>query len=122
MALLTIAEALNKALEQEMKRDPSVMIMGEDVGLDGGVLESPTDSFNNLEQIVLWILHSPSRRSWERRLASRWRGMKPVAEIQFDGFVYPAFDQLISHAARIRNRSRGKLSCPLVVRFPYGGE
>lgn len=121
MALLTIADAINLALKQEMKRDPNVLIMGEDVGVDGGVFRI-TDGL---------IKEFGDQRVFDTPLAEAgivgtavglaMAGMKPVAEIQFDGFVYPAFDELISHAARIRNRSRGKYTCPLVVRFPFSG-
>lgn len=121
MPLLTIAAALNQALHQEMEKDSRVLVMGEDVGLNGGVFRI-TDG--------LYKKFGPDR-SIDTPLAEAaivgsaiglaMSGMKPVVEIQFDGFVYPAFDHLINHASRMRTRTRGKLTCPMVVRFPYGG-
>lgn len=121
MALITIAEALTLALRQEMAKDPRVLVMGEDVGQDGGVFRI-TDGL--LEKFgAERVFDTPLAESAivGTAIGLAMAGFRPVAEIQFDGFVYPAFDQLISHAARMRNRSRGKLSCPLVVRFPYSG-
>lgn len=121
MPLLTLADALNSALRQEMARDPTVMILGEDVGRDGGVFrisDGLIDTFG-ADRVVDTPLAESGIVGTAIGLAMA--GLRPVAEIQFDGFVYPAFDQLISHAARMRNRSRGKFTCPLVVRFPYSG-
>lgn len=121
MAELTIAEALNKTLFQEMERDPSIMILGEDVGYDGGVFritDGLVAKFGD-ERVIDTPLAEAGIIGTAVGLAMA--GMKPVAEIQFDGFVYPAFDQIINHAARMRNRSRGKFTCPLVIRFPYSG-
>lgn len=121
MALLTIAEALNLALKQEMKRDPTVLIMGEDVGVDGGVFRI-TDGLIK-EYGDSRVVDTPLAEAGivGTAIGLAMAGMKPVAEIQFDGFVYPAFDELISHASRMRNRSRGKYTCPMVLRFPYSG-
>lgn len=121
MALHTIASALNLALRQEMAKDPRVMILGEDVGVDGGVFRITDGLIKEFgeERVVDTPLAEASIVGAAIGLAMS--GMRPIAEIQFDGFVYPAFDQLINHASRIRNRSRGKLSCPLVIRFPYSG-
>lgn len=121
MALLTIAEAINQALDQEMKRDKNVMILGEDVGVDGGVFRITDGLIKKYgeDRVVDTPLAEAGIVGTAIGLAMA--GMKPIAEIQFDGFVYPAFDQLISHAARMRTRSRGRFTCPLVVRFPYSG-
>lgn len=121
MPLLTLADALNKALFQEMQRDPTVLILGEDVGKDGGVFRISDGLFEAFGADR--VIDTPLAESGivGTAIGLAMAGMKPVAEIQFDGFVYPAFDQLISHAARMRNRSRGKYTCPLVVRFPYSG-
>src|SRR3989344_2442239 len=121
MAKLTIIEAINLALKQEMKKDKSVLVLGEDVGVDGGVFRA-TDGLLKLfgkERVIDTPLSEAGIVGTSIGMALG--GFKPVAEIQFDGFVYPAFDQLVSHAARFRTRSRGTLSCPLVVRFPYSG-
>ena len=121
MAKLTIIEAINLALKQEMKKDKSVLVLGEDVGVDGGVFRA-TDGLLKLfgkERVIDTPLSEAGIVGTS--IGMSLAGLKPVAEIQFDGFVYPAFDQLVSHAARFRTRSRGTLSCPLVVRFPYSG-
>lgn len=121
MALLTIAEALNQALSQEMANDKRVMILGEDVGQDGGVFRITDGLMQKFGEDR--VVDTPIAESGivGTAIGLAAAGMRPVAEIQFDGFVYPAFDQLICHAARMRNRSRGKHSCPMVVRFPYSG-
>lgn len=121
MARLNMVQAINLALRQEMERDPTVLVMGEDVGKDGGVFRV-TDG--------LWqkfgderVIDTPLSESGivGTAIGMAIYGLRPVAEIQFDGFMYPAFDQLISHAARMRTRSRGRFFCPLVVRAPYSG-
>lgn len=119
--ILTLADSLNLALTQEMARDPSVMIMGEDVGVDGGVFRISDGLLQQYGEDR--VIDTPLAESGilGTAIGLAMAGMKPICEMQFDGFVYPAFDQLVSHAARMRNRTRGKLTCPLVVRFPYGG-
>lgn len=121
MALLTIAEALNLALKQEMKRDPTVLLMGEDVGVDGGVFRITDGLIKEFGDSRVFDTPLAEAGIVGTAIGLAMAGMKPVAEIQFDGFVYPAFDELISHASRMRNRSRGKYTCPLVLRFPYSG-
>lgn len=121
MAKLTVVEAVNLALKQELKSDKSVILLGEDIGVDGGVFRA-TDGLQKLygkERVIDTPISESGIVGTSIGLAIG--GLKPVAEIQFDGFVYPAFDQLISHASRIRTRSRGTLSCPIVIRFPYSG-
>ncbi len=120
MIKTTLVGAINLALKQEMQRDKRVIVMGEDVGKDGGVFrvtEGLYDLFGENRAIDTPLAESGIVGTMIGLAAS---GMRPVGEVQFDGFVYPAFDQLISHAARIRNRSRGRFSCPLVLRMPYG--
>lgn len=121
MPQLTIAEAINQALNQEMERDPRVLVMGEDVGVDGGVFRITDGLFKRFGEDR--VIDTPLAESGivGTAIGLAMSGMRPVVEIQFDGFVYPAFDQIVNQAARIRNRSRGKFSCPLVIRFPYGG-
>lgn len=121
MAVMTMVQALNLALKQEMARDKSVVLMGEDVGKNGGVFRV-TDGLQKQfgeERVIDTPLAELGIVGAAVGMAIA--GLRPVVEIQFDGFMYGAFDQLISHAARIRNRSRGVYSCPLVVRAPYGG-
>ncbi len=114
-------QAINDALMYEMGRDPSVMVLGEDVGKEGGVFRATAGLQQKYgkERVVDTPLSENGIVGSAVGLAIN--GMKPVAEIQFSGFVYAAYDQLISHASRMRQRSMGRFSVPLVVRMPYGG-
>jgi 2-oxoisovalerate dehydrogenase E1 component beta subunit len=117
----TLVEAVTLALARALAEDESVMVLGEDVGLDGGVFratEGLLDRFGP-ERVLDTPLSEAAIAGLSVGLAAH--GMRPVAEIQFLGFAYPAIDQLISHAARLRNRTRGRLSCPMVLRAPMGG-
>src|SRR3989338_9904308 len=121
MAKLNMVQALNQALHQEMELDSSVLVLGEDVGHEGGVFRVT----EGLEQkFGTWrALDTPLAESGicGAAIGMAVNGMKPVAEIQFCGFSFYAFHQIICHAARLRNRSRGRFTVPLVVRIPYGG-
>lgn len=121
MAKLTIVEAVRSALECEMKKDERVIVLGEDVGLDGGVFRATDGLFKKFGDRR--VIDTPLAESGivGTSIGMALMDLRPVAEIQFDGFTYPALDQLFSHAARIRNRTRNTYTCPLVVRFPYGG-
>ncbi|MGH8871601.1 MAG: pyruvate dehydrogenase (acetyl-transferring) E1 component subunit alpha [Acidimicrobiia bacterium] len=117
---MTMAEAITAALDQAMKRDPSVIVLGEDVGLSGGVFrvtEGLQASYGEAR-----VIDTPLNESGivGTAVGMALAGARPVAEIQFDGFVYPAFDQIVSHLGRFRFRSRGKSEVPVVVRFPNG--
>ena len=121
MAKLTMVQAINLALQEEMARDDRVIVLGEDVGRDGGVFrvtEGLLDRFGS-ERVIDTPLAESAIVGAAIGMAAY--GLRPVAEIQFLGFLYGAFDQLFSHAARLRGRSRGRFTCPLVVRTPYGG-
>lgn len=117
---LNMVQAINLALKEEMQRDESIVILGEDVGRDGGVFRV-TEGLLELfgEQRVI---DTPLAESGivGTAIGMAVYGLRPVAEIQFMGFIYPAVDQIFSHASRIRNRSRGRFTCPLVIRTPYG--
>ncbi len=120
MADITLIEAINLALAYEMRADREVVILGEDVGADGGVFRA---TINLLKEFgPERVMDTPLAESMIAGLSVGMavRGMKPVAEFQFMGFIYPAIDQIINHAARLRNRTRGRLSCPLVFRTPFG--
>ena len=121
MALLNMVEAINLALAEELERDPDVLLLGEDVGKEGGVFRVT----EGLQQRfgVGRSIDTPLAESGIVGVALGMAilGLKPVAELQFMGFLYPAFDQIISHVGRLRNRSRGIYSAPLVIRMPYGG-
>src|SRR5919106_1074873 len=121
MAQLSLAKALNDGLRAAMERDPKVIVMGEDVGKLGGVFRV-TDGLQKDfgEQRVM---DTPLAESGIMGISIglALRGYRPVCEMQFDGFSYPALDQVISHLAKYRNRSGGTQSMPVVCRIPYGG-
>jgi pyruvate dehydrogenase E1 component beta subunit len=118
---LTIAQAVRDAMLEEMDQDERVIVLGEDVGVDGGVFRATDGLIERFgaERVIDTPLAESSIIGMSVGLAAT--GFRPVAEIQFMGFVYPAINQLFGHAARMRNRTRGRLSCPMVVRMPYGG-
>jgi pyruvate dehydrogenase E1 component beta subunit len=117
----TIAQAVRDAMRDEMARDESVLVLGEDVGVDGGVFRATDGLIEQFgpDRVIDTPLAESSIIGMSVGLAAT--GFRPVAEIQFMGFVYPAINQLFGHVARFRNRTRGRLSCPMVVRMPYGG-
>jgi pyruvate dehydrogenase E1 component beta subunit len=115
-----MVQAINLTLREEMERDPGVVILGEDVGKDGGVFritEGLHERFGPDRVIDTPISESAIVGA---AIGMAVYGLRPVAEIQFMGFIYPAIDQIFSHAARIRSRSRGRYACPIVIRAPYG--
>ncbi|OGP65170.1 MAG: 2-oxoisovalerate dehydrogenase [Deltaproteobacteria bacterium RBG_13_47_9] len=121
MAKLNMVEAINSALREEMERDERVVILGEDVGREGGVFRV-TDGLQEKfgpDRVV----DTPLAESGivGVALGMAMNGLLPVAEIQFDGFLYPCLDQITNHIGRMRNRSRGRFTSPLVIRVPYGG-
>lgn len=120
MSELNLVQAINLGLRQEMSRDERVVVLGEDVGVNGGVFRVTNGLINDFPGRVF---DTPLAEAGIIGVSVGLAvyGLRPVAEIQFEGFLFPAFNQLINHAARIRWRSRGKYSCPLVVRCPIGG-
>jgi pyruvate dehydrogenase E1 component beta subunit len=121
MTEMTMLEAIRNALDYEMGKDKTVCVFGEDVGANGGVFRV-TDGLQK-KHGEKRVFDTPLAESAivGSAIGMAIAGLKPIAEVQFSGFMYPAFDQLISHASRIRTRSRGKYTCPLVVRTPYSG-
>ncbi len=121
MPNITLIEAVTLALAYEMRQDPNVLILGEDVGLNGGVFRA-TDGLQK-EFGEERVLDTPLAEAMIAGLTIGMaaQGLKPVCEFQFMGFIYPAINQIINHAARIRNRTRGRLTCPAVFRAPFGG-
>ena len=121
MAAITLIEAITQALAYEMKHDENVIVLGEDVGINGGVFRATA----GLQQIFgdQRVLDTPLDETTIAGLTVglATQGMKPVAEAQFDGFMYPMIDHIICHAARMRYRTRGRLTCPMVLRVPWGG-
>ncbi|MGE5830116.1 MAG: alpha-ketoacid dehydrogenase subunit beta [Micromonosporaceae bacterium] len=121
MATLTIGKALNEGLRRALESDPKVLIMGEDVGKLGGVFRI-TDGLQKDfgdERVIDTPLAESGIVGTAIGLAIR--GYRPVCEIQFDGFVFPAYDQIVSQVAKMHYRSRGKVRLPIVIRIPYGG-
>jgi pyruvate dehydrogenase E1 component beta subunit len=121
MPEVTLIGAVNMALARAMEEDENVIIMGEDVGVNGGVFratEGLIDRFGPER-----VRDTPLAETMIAGLAVGMaaQGLRPVAEIQFMGFVYPTMDHLVNHAARFRNRTRGRLTCPMVLRAPFGG-
>jgi pyruvate dehydrogenase E1 component beta subunit len=116
-----LVEAINHGLMLEMESDPSVVLLGEDVGKEGGVFRV-TDGLQ-VKFGADRVMDTPLAESGivGVSIGMAVKGLKPVAEIQFEGFLPPAMDQIMNHASRIRNRSRGRFTCPLVIRSPWGG-
>jgi len=121
MADITLIEAVTQALAYELEADKNVVIFGEDVGKNGGVFRATVGLQEKFGEKR--VFDSPLAESMIAGLAvgMSLQGLKPVAEFQFMGFIYPAVNQIVSHAARMRNRTRGRLHCPLVFRAPFGG-
>jgi pyruvate dehydrogenase E1 component beta subunit len=118
---LTLVEAVCAALGRAMEEDPKVIVFGEDVGIDGGVFRATDGLVQRYGSRR--VLDTPLSEALIAGMAvgAAARGLRPVAEIQFMGFIYPAIDQLVNHASRLRTRTRGRLTCPMVLRAPYGG-
>lgn len=121
MAVLSFIEAIHLAMKEEMERDESVFILGEDVGKKGGVFKATQGLY---EQFGEWrVLDTPLSESAIAGVAigAAMAGMRPIAEMQFADFILPAANQIISEAAKIRYRSNNDWNCPIVIRAPYGG-
>lgn len=118
---LNIVQAVNQALKNELTNDKTVVVYGEDVGVEGGVFRATVDL--QKEFGADRVFDSPLAESAivGTAIGMAINGLKPVVEMQFSGFMYPAFNQVITHVARMRNRSRGKYALPMVIRTPYGG-
>lgn len=117
----TMVQALNQAMQLEMERNETVLLLGQDVGIDGGVFrvsEGLLEKFGSKR-----VIDTPLSESGivGTAIGMAAYGLRPIAEIQFMGFILPAFNQIVAHAARLRNRTRGRYQVPLVIRMPYGG-
>ena len=120
MAQITLVEAINFALKHEMERDASVVVLGQDVGVDGGVFRA---TLGLAERFGAGrVIDTPLAEALiaGMSIGMAVEGLKPVAEIQFSGFAYTTIDQILNHAGRMRYRTRGRLSCPMVLRTPCG--
>jgi len=118
---LTLVQAVRDAMHDEMALDDDVVVMGEDVGKNGGVFRATEGLYDEFGENR--VIDTPLAESGivGTAIGMAAYGLKPIAEIQFLGFIYPAFDQIVSHAARLRTRSRGRFTAQMVVRAPYGG-
>ncbi|KLV05408.1 2-oxoisovalerate dehydrogenase [Photobacterium aquae] len=121
MANITLLDAVNLALHHEMQHDSNVVVLGEDVGDNGGVFRATAGLKEKFgcKRVIDTPLAEALIGGIAVGMASQ--GLRPVAEFQFQGFVFPAMEHLVCHAARIRNRTRGRLTCPAVFRAPFGG-
>ncbi len=121
MPEVSLVEAVNLALAHEMQADESVVVLGEDVGVNGGVFRATAGLQQRFgkERVMDTPLAETLIAGMSIGLAAQ--GFKAVPEIQFMGFIYPTIDQILSHAARLRYRTRGRMTCPMVLRAPFGG-
>lgn len=120
MAEINLVEAINLALAHEMQRDANVIVLGEDVGIDGGVFRATQGLLERFGKQR--VIDTPLAESLIAGLAVGMaaQGLKPVAEIQFSGFIYATIDHIVNHASRLRHKTRGRLTCPMVLRAPCG--
>ncbi len=120
MSAITLVEAVNQALAFELEHDDNVICLGEDIATNGGVFRATEGLHKKFPERVL---DTPLAESMiaGTAIGMATQGLRPVAEFQFMGFIPPAIDHILNHASRMRNRTRGRLSCPIVFRAPYGG-
>jgi len=118
--IMTMIQAINQALAQEMERDDRIVVLGQDVGRNGGVFRTTEGLFDRFGPER--VMDTPLAESGiiGASIGMTALGLRPVPEIQFMGFIYPAFNQIVSHVARLRNRTRGRFTVPLTIRTPYG--
>lgn len=121
MKVMNMVQAINQALDIKLADDESVVIYGEDVGVEGGVFRVTQNLQKKYGEQRVFDCPLAESAIAGTALGMSINGLKPVVEMQFSGFVYPAFNQIISHVARIRNRSRGRYIAQMVIRMPYGG-
>ena len=117
----SLLEAINLALHRAMREDPDVLVLGQDVGVEGGVFRATDGLLSTFGSNRVFDTPLAEAGSTGFCVGLAAQGFKPVLEIQFMGFVYSAIDQLCNHASRLRTRTRGRLTCPLVLRAPFGG-
>ena len=121
MPLLNLLEAVNTALDTEMAKDNSVVVFGEDAGFEGGVFRATAGLQKKYGEERVLDVPIAEAAIVGSAVGMAINGLKPVVEIQFSGFMFPAYNQIVTHVARYRNRSRNKYTLPLVIRMPYGG-
>lgn len=118
---ITLVDGVNMALARALADDDSVVVFGEDIGRNGGVFRATVDLQEKFGEDRVFDTPLAETMIAGMCVGMASQGLKPVAEIQFMGFIYPTVDQLISHAGRLRHRTRGRMSCPMVLRAPFGG-
>jgi len=121
MPKITMIEAIAMAQAWELERDPSVVVLGEDVGMSGGVFRGTAGLIERFGAERVQDTPLAENMIAGMCVGMAAQGLRPVAEIQFMGFLYPAIDQIVNHMSRLRHRTRGRLSCPVVLRMPHGG-
>ncbi|HSC48482.1 MAG TPA: alpha-ketoacid dehydrogenase subunit beta, partial [Gammaproteobacteria bacterium] len=121
MAKVAMVEAITMAMAYELQHDPAVVVLGEDVGVNGGVFRATAGLQQRFGKDR--VMDTPLAEALIAGISIGMAamGLKPVAEIQFSGFIYPTVDQMINHAGRLRTRTRGRLHVPMVLRAPSGG-
>ncbi len=122
MAVMNMVQAVNSALDFKLGDDENVLLFGEDAGLEGGVFRVTEGLQKKYGERRVFDTPLAESVIVGAAVGMSVTGLRPVAEIQFSGFLYPAFNQLISHVTRMRYRTRGELTCPMVIRMPYGGQ
>src|ERR1700691_4584617 len=121
MAKVTMIEAINRAHAWEMAHDSTVVVLGEDIGINGGVFRATAGLQEKFGKDRVQDTPLAEAMIAGMSVGMETHGLKPVAEIQFMGFLYPALDQIVNHMKRMRYRTRGRLTCPVVMRIPHGG-
>jgi pyruvate dehydrogenase E1 component beta subunit len=121
MAEIALVEAVTLALARAMEEDKNVVVLGEDVGIDGGVFRATAGLIDRFGESRVRDTPLAEAAIAGICVGLAAQGFRPVGEIQFMGFLYSAIDQLVNHASRLRTRTRGRLTCPMVIRAPYGG-
>lgn len=121
MAVLTLLEAINQALDQKMADDSRVVVYGEDTGFEGGVFRVTAGLQKKYGEARVFDTPIAESAITGSAIGMAINGLIPVAEIQFDGFIFPGYTEIVTHMARYRNRTRGRHGLPIVVRFPVGG-
>ena len=121
MAQMTFLQAINNALDQQMEKDPSVVVFGEDAGFEGGVFRVTAGLQKKYGEDRVFDTPIAEAAIIGSAVGMAINGLKPVAEIQFSGFMFPGYNQIAMHLARLRNRSRSKYNLPVVIRMPMGG-
>ncbi len=121
MSAMNLVQAINSALDHKLEQDPDVLLFGEDAGYEGGVFRVTQGLQQKYGEQRVFDTPLAESVMMGAAVGMAVAGLRPIVEIQFSGFIYPAFNQLVTHVARMRNRSRGRFTTPITIRMPYGG-